>query len=258
MTLSTKTGAENVLRSIQHYVTARLPAKVSTLNTANSATLISYLAGPYVFSADTDLVLSLSGGADLTETITAGTYTAAQLAAAISLTGITATTAMDARHLDLHATARGVAGSLKVVSGGSMLGWRDGYVDNYYPARNLAECEIRHSNIEPTAYPALHLRCDDARERADTPEMREYDIAMRLYEASQEVPSGDVLYVGLARMAHLIADLLAPADGSRSMDGQINGLVLSRYSQSPSVESDGRIMFRGYVDFSLTATVQED
>ena len=258
MTITSKTGAENVLRAIQMYVSAELPAKLTTFNATTSATLVSYLAGPYTIAEELDIVLSLNNGPDLTATIAAGTYTATQLAAAISLAGITATTATNGRHLVLHATTRGTAGSLRLVSGGTVLGWYDGYTANYYPCRNLAEIEIRYENVEPVAYPALHLRCDDVRQRAGSPEMREYDIVARLYEASQDAPSGDVLYIGLTRLATEIAELLAPATGSRSLGGQINGVVMERYSVSPQVESDGRIMFRGFAEFAMTALVQED
>lgn len=266
MTLDLKRGAENVLRALQHHIAGELPSDIDTDNDSTSATLIAYTKGPYTYDGSKKISITRNNAANPVE-FTPGNqaYTAAQLAAALNDDGtfsanLTADAVQGGNYLRIYDSTRATAGSLRVEdeTGNAVLGWNDGYTSNYLPVRDLAEIEIRYENVEPVAYPALHMRCDDVREVAGAPQMREYDVNMRLWEASNDPPFGDVLYVNLARMARLIVDLLTPAQGSRSLGGQVENVVLLSHSPGRAIETDGELIYRAYADFTLSVQVQED
>jgi len=268
MTLDTKRGADNVLQAMVQYISGELPAAIATRNAATSAELVARLKGPYTFSGSKTLALDLDGTAITTLTVADSTYTAAQLAAhiqtqmpalGIDTYMITCDTVQAGNYLRLYVTTRGAAGSLTVgdTTGAALLGWPAGYTGNYMPLRDLAEIDVRYTNTEPLAYPALHLRCTDAEQVMGAPQMMQYTVAMRLYEASLDAPFGNVLYLSLVRTAQAIVGVLTPATGSRSLGGQVNAINLDNYSPAEAIESDGA-QFRAYVDFQLTVQVQED
>jgi hypothetical protein len=282
MTLDAKRGAENVLRAMQHYLSGELPAAIAAVNAATTAELIAYLKGPYVFDGTKKIAATVawpSGGSAPTAayefTPPAATYTAAELASAINADGgaaaswLVADTVQAGAYLRLRlrriSDSPGLSSAAPIHSltagdttGNAVLGWRGGYVAQHLPLRDLAECEVRYGNAEPVAYPSLLLRCESAREIDGAPQMREYDVVLRLYEATHEAPLGDTLYITLARLARVIVDTLTPAIGSRSLGGQVNAIVLGGYTPSSDVETDGQIMFRARVEFSLAVQVQEE
>jgi hypothetical protein len=266
MTLDLKRGTENVLRALQHHIAGELPSDIDTANNSTSATLIAYTKGPYTFDGSKKISITRNAAASPTEyTPAADTYTAAQLAALLNGdatfgAALTADTVQAGSYLRIYDTTRATAGSLSVEdeTGNAVLGWNEGYTANYMPLRDLAEIEIRYENVEPVAYPALHMRVTDMREVQGAPQMREYDVAMRLYEASQSPPFGDALYINLARYGRLIVDLLTPATGSRSLGGQVNGVVLLNHTPGTTIETGGELLYRAFVDFTLAVQVQED
>ena len=266
MTLEAKRGVENVLRSMKHFIAGESVADIAAINAATSATLQAYLKGSYTFDGSKTIsIVRNNAETALTYTPDAGTYTATELAALLNSdetfhANVTADAVQSGAYLQIYETTRGTAGSLKAsdTTGNAVLGWTADYTANYYPLRDFVEVAIQYENVEPVAYPAVHLRCDDVMPSAEFPEMVDYNVALRVYEVAQDAGFGEELYVNLARYARMLNELLAPDRGSRSMGGQVNSVYIDTYSPARSIEANESQYYRAYVDFTLTVTVQED
>jgi len=272
MTLALKQGPENVLDALKYYLAGELPSDISTANATTSATLTAYLKGPYTYDGSKIISITRNNASSPCEFEPgAQAYTPDALATAINdqwsgdgegncNSEIIATTAMNGNYLQLYSLARGTVGSLKAedTTGNAVLGWNGGFTDNYYPLRDFAEIEIQYENIEPLAYPAIHLRCDAINEEIGFPQMRAYSVNMRVFEVSPLPPPANVLGVQLARYTRIIANLLLPASGSRSLNDQVNAIQLANIAPLRLIETDSGAQYRAYVDFSLEVQVQED
>jgi hypothetical protein len=268
MTLDLKRGYENVLEAMRYTIAGETPALFDTANSATSAELVAYLKSPYVYSGSKTVSITRNKAANPVDVaIGDNTYTAATLAAALNADAtfaavMTADTVMQGNYLRIYDDSRGANGSLRAedTTGNLVLGWNAGYTKNYAPLRDLAEVEISFETVEPAAYPAVHLRCNDVREDPTAPQIKIYSIEIRIYEATSDPTFGNVLYMQLARYARIIADLLVPGDYSinRNLNNQVNAITLSSYIPATEIETDGRVLFRSHVDFTLDVMVQED
>lgn len=79
------------VKALREYLLANLPARVAAINAANVAQLVAARPGPYVVPASGALLVGTSRGTTTTNSLTAGSRTAAEVAAEILTSGITAT-----------------------------------------------------------------------------------------------------------------------------------------------------------------------
>lgn len=107
------------VKALRDYLLRYLPAKVAALNALRAASLTSALAGPYTVPSGAKLYLSATGqeATPAEVTLTAGTRTAAQVAADITAAAIPGLTAAadDWGRLTLTATAAPAVGAPSVV-----------------------------------------------------------------------------------------------------------------------------------------------
>lgn len=86
--------AQLAVRALREYLLSVLPAKVATINTERAAVLKSGLAGPFTVPASAVLSLAITrDGTPADVALTAGSRTAAQVAAEIQAAGVTGITA---------------------------------------------------------------------------------------------------------------------------------------------------------------------
>jgi hypothetical protein len=266
MTLDTKKGILNVVEATIALLRAELPAAVTTANAATSANWITPLAASWTLDADKTLILSRNSGTSVTGTISSGTYTAAQLVTAINgdanLSAVwTADAVMNSTRVRVYDSTRGTASNIKIGAGtiNSILGLTENTVYTYVPLNNIQQFTARQEDLEHqlAAYPALVVRADQVFPDFDTTgEMIDYDLRMRLYDVYQTSSGGsvDVLYHNLVHMAELIIDVIT---SNATMDGQTNGTTPNAVRPSDVIQIETGV-YRGWVDFELTISVQEN
>jgi hypothetical protein len=266
MTLDTKKGILNVCESVIALLRAEIPGAVTTANAASSANLITPLAAPWTLNDDETLILARNSGTAVSGTISASTYTAAQLVTAINgdagLSAVwTADAVMNSTRVRIYDSTRGTASNITVGAGtiNSILGLVENTRYVYVPLQNIQQYTARQEDLDfqNAAYPALFVRADQVFPDLDTAgEMIQYDLRMRLYDVYQASSGGsiDVLYHSLAHMAELIMDIMT---GSPDMDGQTNGTTPNAVRPSDTIEINTGV-YRGWVDFEFTIEVQEN
>jgi len=260
---SDKHGAINAIESLIYTLSAAMPAKIATANAATSADIVAHLAGPYVLSASKTLILSLNNGAAITATISAGTYTAAQLAAVLNAVAafsaiFTATTTLGARHLEIYVKTRGASCSIKVGAGtiNTILGIVTNTIYNYHPLRDIEFFKMQDQAADDMipAYPAFTFSLTGV-ECSDDMEHPTYSIEGRLYEACN-TPSGDEVNL-LGRHVLMLSDIAVDAihDGNTDLHGQVSAAYSTGYSMA---EMDSyNTLYRAHSTISFTVMVQE-
>lgn len=268
MTLSTRTGFSNALESLLYTVLAGLPAKISTHNAASSAEAAAILPGPYTVPAGgATMVASLNGAAELTGTIAEGSYTAAQLAAAVDA-DVNLSTVFEGlsfwndTFFALKDSALGSAGKIKIGEGtiNSILGWKYDAQYQWEPLDSIAWAKIQHPDLDDDiyAYPAIRIWGENEIDPTKGGEDVLYRPVLRLYDwwfgTSADVMS--LFADQLLAMADLIVEVIyenkrlgGGADGHR-----ITAVVPSEEVQI--VQTEG--WYRAYVDIFLEINVEED
>jgi len=144
--MATVKAEHTAVNALRDYLLRTLPAKCTSINSGRAAVLKAPYAGPYTIPSGGTLRLGATSGSETTVTLTSGSRTAAQIAAEINVSGLTASADTQGRLLVTSSTAP-TSGTPSVVSLGSdststaaLFGWDAG-----------GEEAIREAIAAPTA-----------------------------------------------------------------------------------------------------------
>jgi hypothetical protein len=272
VTLASQTGAENVCDTIVQILRDKMPGKIATFNASEGPYIRAHFGGDYVFASDKTLIISRNNGSATTYTISAATYTVAQMITALNgLSGFSthyeAVSIMGGNYFEIRDKTKGANSNLILGEGtaNSTFGFIDNSVHNFYALQNTAVYRTQTRALDPTlvAYPAMTIFADVESNIDNNLQMIQYNVFLRLYNTTVQpelTPQKESMYTQLFRYWDLMREVLFDRDYNALWSTQINNRRMIRVAPGEQIMplDSTRMHWLLWLDIQLEISVQED